>query len=105
MRRTEPALRVVGSSPNLRIEAVDDDTLLLHRTAEDETVGLLAVIRLRGSGEVNLSGLDFVPEPVWSSEDSEFASDSQSIDVREESLVRFKRSGAIVFRTREKSPL
>jgi maltooligosyltrehalose trehalohydrolase len=104
MRRTEPALRTPGSSPSLQIEAIDDDTLLLYRSAEGEALGLLAVIRLRGSGEVNLSGQAFTPDPAWTSEDPQFAVDSKPIDVQEaKSVIRFWRPGAIVFRTVQKS--
>ena len=104
MRRTEPALRAVGVSPNLRIEALDDDTLLLQRAAAGEKTELRAVIRLRGSGEVSLKSQAMILNPVWNSEDPQFAVDSRPIEVVEaESLVRFERPGAIVFRTVQKS--
>jgi maltooligosyltrehalose trehalohydrolase len=100
LRRTDPALRAAGSSPHLQIEAVDDDTLLLHRTAEKETAGLLAVIRLRGSGEVDLNGASILPNPIWTSEDSHFAAGSEPISLKGAGpSVQFSRPGAIVFRT------
>jgi maltooligosyltrehalose trehalohydrolase len=104
LRRTEPALRNVGSSPNLSIEAVDNDTLMLHRTAANEAVGLLAVIRLHGSGEVKLSSELSRLNPIWNSEDPTFALDSVPIHVQKtEPVVRFERPGAIVFRTEQKN--
>jgi maltooligosyltrehalose trehalohydrolase len=104
LRRTELALRNVGSSPNLSIEALDDDTLMLHRIAANETVGLLAVIRLRGSGDVSLSGQPGSLNPIWNSEDPTFALDSAPIYVQKtEPVVRFERPGAIVFRTEQKN--
>jgi maltooligosyltrehalose trehalohydrolase len=99
LRRTEPALRTVDASPNLRIEAIDGDTLVLHRHKEKGEAGLLAAIRLHGSGEVDLSGQGIVSDPIWTSEDPEFALDSQTIQVKDGGRkVGFARPGAIVFR-------
>jgi maltooligosyltrehalose trehalohydrolase len=104
LRRTEAALRNVGSSPNLSIEAFDSDTLLLQRIAADEAVGLLAVIRLRGSGDVKLHSQLRNPNPIWDSEDPTFALDSAPIHVQKtEPVVRFERPGAIVFRTEQEN--
>jgi maltooligosyltrehalose trehalohydrolase len=100
LRHTEPSLGAIDSVPRLRIEALDDSTLLLHRVSADETHGLLAVIRLHGSGQVNLSAQAFNPNPLWNSEDPQFAVDSEPITVDPaRSLVGFSRPGAIVFRT------
>jgi maltooligosyltrehalose trehalohydrolase len=105
LRRSEPALRTVGSSAELEIAALDDDTLLLHRTAPNNSLSLLAVIRLRGSGEVNLGAHAIAPSPLWSSEDPRFVLDSRPVDVSPaESRVVFHRPGAVVFRGVEKSP-
>ncbi len=77
---------------------------MLHRTAESEDVGLLAVIRLHGSGDVKLSGQLSSLHPIWNSEDPTFALDSAPIHVQTtELIVRFERPGAIVFRTEEKN--
>lgn len=79
-------------SPELCVEALDEDTLLLQRA------GVSVVIRLcnRGNTEVRFG------EPIWNSEDPQFAPDSQPIQVdRAKSLVTFSRPGAIVFRTSE----
>jgi maltooligosyltrehalose trehalohydrolase len=104
LRRTEPALLNVGSSPNLSVEALDNDTLMLHRIAAGEAGGLLAVIRLHASGEVNLSAQLSILNPVWNSEDPQFALDSVPIHVQKtEPVVRFERPGAIVFRTGQKN--
>ncbi len=104
LRRTEAALRNVGSSPNLSIEAFDNDTLILHRIAANETSGLLVVIRLRGSGDVKLRGQLSNLNPIWNSEDPKFALDSAPIHVEKtEPVVRFERPGAIVFRTEQEN--
>jgi maltooligosyltrehalose trehalohydrolase len=100
MRRLEPALGGIAASPKLMIEASGDATLLLRRKSSDPMAGLLAVIRLHGSGEVNLSGHAFVPSPMFTSEDPMFASDSQPIQVQiDQSRITFQRPGAIVFRS------
>ena len=92
LRRSEPDLTASESSPLLEIEALNDDTLLLRRKS------LLAVIRLRDSGEVNLAG-HTISEPIWNSEDPPFAPDSQPIQVESgPAVVTFSRPGAIVFR-------
>ena len=95
MRRLEPSTDL--SSPDLQIEAVDDNALLLNRTV------LSAVIRLRGQGAVELGGKVNLADPVWNSEDLQFTSDSQPIlvDTRASRVV-FSRPGAIVFRTATK---
>jgi len=106
LRRGEPALRSGGASPELRIEARDDDTLLLHRTSSHASLGLMAVIRLHGGGWVDLSDQSFNPAPLWNSEDLEFAPDSQPMQVRpDESRLAFQRAGAIIFRSVEKADL
>ncbi len=104
LRRSEPALRAAGSSPNLYIQALDDDTLLLGRGAGNEPSGLLAVIRLRGSGQVSLKNRAIVGDPVWNSEDPQFVVDSHPIHVRGDgSKIEFARPGAIVFRVTQES--
>ncbi len=81
------------SSPDLQIEALDDDTLLLQRKC------ICAVIRLEGHGATELE----FGEPIWTSEDRQFTPNSQPIQVdHANSRIRFLRPGAIVFRTREK---
>ena len=89
LRRTAAALRGNMSSPELALEALDEDTLLLRDP-------LPAVIRLRGAGEV---GLPFsTREPVWNSEDAEYAPDSQPIRTEMNGRrLTFARPGAIVF--------
>jgi maltooligosyltrehalose trehalohydrolase len=91
MRRVEP---VPGE---LHVEALDDDTLLLQRTV------LFAAIRLRGQGEIDLGGKAHLGDPVWDSEDLQFAPDSHPIQVNaRETRILFARPGAAVFRTQPK---
>ena len=95
LRRIEPVLDL--SSPQLEISALDDDTLLLKREV------FWAVIRFRGHGDLDLGGKASLPDPVWSSEDLQFAPDSRPIQVDQaKSQVRFSRPGAIVFRSDKK---
>jgi maltooligosyltrehalose trehalohydrolase len=96
LRREEKALHTSGFVPELQIEAVDGDTLRLQRDS------LLALVCLHGHGEVELSGTA-LGSAIWSSEDPLHAPDSQPIEVNAgESLVRFARPGAIVFRMADK---
>ena len=75
-------------SPQLPIEALDEGTLLLRGPSP-------AVIRLR-AGSVTLPFS--VREPVWNSEDAEYAPDSQPIRIKMNGRrVTFARPGAIVF--------
>lgn len=93
IRRLEPVPGNAASSPELQIEAVDDDTLLLKRTF------LFAVIRLRGRGEIDLHGKLTLSDSIWNSEDLQFAPDSHPIQVNaSNSRILFSRPGAIVFR-------
>jgi maltooligosyltrehalose trehalohydrolase len=95
MRRLEPAGEL--SSPDLEIEAIGEDALLLRRTV------LSAVIRLQGQGAVDVSNRLNLADPVWNSEDLQFTSDSQPIHIdTREARVLFSRPGAIVFRTATK---
>jgi maltooligosyltrehalose trehalohydrolase len=54
LRRSEPGLRPGGHAPYAAV-ALDDDSLLLRRNASSGA-SLLAVVRLRGAGAVDLSG-------------------------------------------------
>ncbi len=96
LRRGNPAPDVDARSPQLQIAALDDSTLLLQREL------LIAVIRLHGSGDIHLHSKVDLSNPVWDSEDSQFAADSLPIGVKaRESRVVFSRPGAIVFRTKQ----
>jgi maltooligosyltrehalose trehalohydrolase len=76
-------------SPQLPIEALDAETLMLQTP-------LPALIRLRGASTVNLPFS--LCEPVWNSEDAEYATDSQPIRIEMSGRqVSFARPGAIVF--------
>jgi len=80
--------------PDLQIEAVDDDTIVLQRA------GMSAVIRLHGQGEIELAGKLKLSDPVWSTEDPHFSPDRRPIQVDQAgSRVAFLRPGAVVFKT------
>ena len=84
------------SSPDLRIEALDDTSLLLHRN------GLSAAIRLRGQGKLNIP----FGEPILTTEDPQFTHDSQPIQLnRAAKTMVFSRPGAVVFRTQHQEQL
>jgi maltooligosyltrehalose trehalohydrolase len=98
LRRLEAAADVTAASPDLHIEALDESTLLLKRTS------LLAIIRLLGHGEINLTETSVLQEPVLDSENPQFAADSRPIKVdRFQSRITFDRPGAIVFQTTRES--
>jgi maltooligosyltrehalose trehalohydrolase len=78
LRRSEPGLRPGGHAPYQAV-AQDDDSLLLRRNASSGD-SVLAVVRLRGSGAVDLSGHAAASagdgrrwEPILTTEDPPFA--------------------------------
>jgi maltooligosyltrehalose trehalohydrolase len=83
MRRLEP---IPG---HFHIEALDDDTLLLQRSA------VSAVIRLRGHGEVDVRGMVNLQNRLWDSEE-------RQPPILIDSRIHFAQPGAIVFRTIQK---
>jgi len=106
LRKTEAALRYCGTTPQLRIEARDDATILLNRTSADGLAGIMALFRLYGSGQLNVKDQSFLKSAIWSSEDPAFAPDSQCIEINSvESIVSFRRPGAIIFRSTEREGL
>jgi hypothetical protein len=81
-------------SPALEIETLDDETVSLRRNQ------LLAVIRLRGSGEAPVRSEAHELAPIWNSEEPGFATDSLPVHVDvKERTVSFSRPGAIIFRS------
>jgi maltooligosyltrehalose trehalohydrolase len=93
LRRSEANEDPFEHSPQLHIKALDDETVLLRRNR------LLAVIRLRGAGEIRVECGAGELDRIWNSEEPPFATDNQPIHVEvKERKIRFSRPGAIVFR-------
>jgi maltooligosyltrehalose trehalohydrolase len=84
------------TAPDLPIESLDENTLLLTRK------NIHAVIRLHGQGEIALPSRIKLGEAIWNSEDPRFVPDSRTIQFNSTDLqVSFLRPGAIVFRAKE----
>ena len=95
LRQSETGSETAERSPQLQIEALDDETVLLRRNQ------MLAVIRLRGAGEVLMGAAEQEFDRIWDSEAPDFTTDSQPIQVDvKERRVRFSQPGAIIFRTK-----
>jgi maltooligosyltrehalose trehalohydrolase len=108
LRRSEAAL---NAGTGLDIWELDADTLLLRR--REATGGdLLAVIRLRGAGTVDLRGIPYAHIGLarrWrlllTSEEAEFAPDAKPPRVDESGpAVEFARPGAALFRLELSEP-
>lgn len=101
LRRSQPAL---AQSDRFEIGGLDADTLLLRRR-EPSGGDLLAVIRLRGSGWVDLRGNPYAhigSGMRWSllltSEEKELAADAMPLRVEAAGpAIEFQRPGAAVF--------
>jgi maltooligosyltrehalose trehalohydrolase len=101
-RRQEPALRDVRRAA-LSVEAVGDETIVLHRDGEEPIV---VVARLRGNGPVDLAKISWAKkfeanawERLLSTEDRDFSPEAKPIegDVRT-SAIRFQRPGAVLWK-------
>ncbi len=87
LRRSEPALRSPATSGSLEIDALDKDVLVLRRAASLEDA-ILAVVRLSGSGAVDLGGHRLArlgSGQTWklllSTEDAAYAPDAVAVTV------------------------
>jgi maltooligosyltrehalose trehalohydrolase len=104
LRRTEPALRRAGVAGQPAAAAWDDDVLIVRREAPAARP-VLAVVRLRGSGTVDLRQLAaarLAPAHSWhvllTTEEPAVAPDAQPPRVELAGpLVGFARPGAVVF--------
>lgn len=101
LRRREPLLHRADWT-GFTARALDEETLLLQRRIDDQT--LVVIVRLRGLGEVALPSEameDRSPEwtAVLTTEDPEFALDPRAIELRfgdERAVIRFTRPGAVI---------
>jgi len=106
LRRSESALRSNRSESHEAV-ALDDDSLMLMREST-EGERLLIVVRLRGSGAVDLSGREEIApgdgrrwELVLTTEDNPFAPDPSPpwLELGGSSLlIRFARPSAVILR-------
>jgi maltooligosyltrehalose trehalohydrolase len=104
LRKTQPALRYSGCSGDLRMHACQDDALIVRREVPGQEA-VLAIVRLRGKGAIDLR-LDppIGPGGSWklllSTEDPLFASDPVAplIDLSS-STIHFRRPGAVLVRS------
>ena len=106
LRRDEPALRA-NEADRFEAIALGDDALALHRTAT-EGPPLLAIVRLRGSGAIDLSPLAVEGpmdghrwEPILTTEDPPFAPDPAPPEIAlggERPTIRFARPAAVLLR-------
>jgi hypothetical protein len=104
LRRTLPAL--YDPEGTVRVEALDADTLALRRDAADRRSALLAFVRLRGAGGIELRrgtgelvSLDDRFVLTLSTESPAFAADSAPLRLMIDTdvlAVRFERPGAVV---------
>jgi maltooligosyltrehalose trehalohydrolase len=104
MRRTLPAL--YDPEGTVRVEALDADTLALRRDAANGRSALVAIIRLRGAGRIELRratgelvSLDDRLVLTLSTESPAFAGDSAPLQLTMDGGmlgVRFERPGAVV---------
>jgi maltooligosyltrehalose trehalohydrolase len=104
MQRTLPAL--YDPEGTVRVEALDADTLALRRDAADRRSALLAIVRLRGAGGIELRrgtgelvSLDDRFVLTLSTESPAFAADSAPLQLAIDTdvlAVRFERPGAVV---------
>jgi maltooligosyltrehalose trehalohydrolase len=103
LRARHPAFRTAGRE-SFTVRPLDGATLLLRRRAGDQDA-LLAVVRLRGAGLVDLRG---VPEAaagggrrwrlLFTTEDPEFAPDPAPLRLAAgHRILQFARPGAAVF--------
>ena len=107
LRREEPALR---AGTVARIEVLDPATLLVRRDALDEAAAsprsaLVAVIRLRGAGTIQLAGVPALGdlsaargEVVLNTEQPDFTAATLPIEIDAGRAITFARPGAVVFR-------
>jgi maltooligosyltrehalose trehalohydrolase len=102
LRKSEPALRGAGRSGELTAAASGEDALIIRREAGGREV--LAVIRLRGAGAVDLGAwlADGGWQTVLTTEDPRFATDGvpPAIDLAG-AAIRFERPGAVLLRKGE----
>ncbi|MCI0680767.1 MAG: malto-oligosyltrehalose trehalohydrolase [Gemmataceae bacterium] len=106
LRQTEPALRS-ATRESFAVEALDDGTILLRRSAGPGPT-LLAVCRLRGSGAVDLGGRDAVQpcagkpwETVLTTEDAAYSPDPcpPRVDLTGRApVMHFARPAAVLLR-------
>jgi maltooligosyltrehalose trehalohydrolase len=105
LRRIEPALR---SSLRIRYRAaaLDADTLLLRRSAEDGS-SICVLVRFRGTGSVSLDRSPMSISQRWelvlTTEDTDYTSEPSppQIDLRGEApLIHFTRPAAVLLRSR-----
>jgi maltooligosyltrehalose trehalohydrolase len=105
LRRSEPALQTCGRSGELQIRAYDRDVLMIKREAPGGRA-VLAVIRLRGKGVVNLKACttsETAPGKEWRlllhTEDPMFAPDGIApVITSSKSTIDFARAGAVLLR-------
>ncbi|MGH9663935.1 MAG: malto-oligosyltrehalose trehalohydrolase, partial [Bryobacteraceae bacterium] len=102
LRRREPALRFEAGRP-FEILPWEDDSLIAKRSASNGDA-LLAVVRLRGAGAVEVvpgAGKEWTP--ILATEDPAFAPDPHPPRIAPDPLtVEFMRPGAVLFRTAQK---
>jgi maltooligosyltrehalose trehalohydrolase len=104
LRRTLPAL--FDPEGTVRVEALDADTLALRRDAADNRGALVAIVRLRGAGRIELPrgtgelvSLDDRLVLTLSTESPAFTADSAPLQLTIDGgalAVHFARPGAIV---------
>jgi maltooligosyltrehalose trehalohydrolase len=112
LRRTEPALRT-NSRLDYEAAALDDSTLMLVREAPGGD-RLLLVVRLRGSGSVDLGGVGAAAAPdgrrwrrLLTTEDPAFAPDATAPEVALDGpapVIRFPRPAAVILKAASEGP-
>jgi maltooligosyltrehalose trehalohydrolase len=111
LRRTEPALRGGGVSSEPAVVAEGADQLLVRREAP-RARPILAAVRLRGSGEMDLRGhaaarlpASLRWTPLLTTEERVFTSEPAPPEVTADGpRVRFARAGAVLFAGTGRAP-
>ena len=85
-----------SASTSCQARALDDNTLVVRRSADGDTSDMLIVTRIRGGGTVRLDSGS--RRPVLTTEDPAFAADPQPVAFDMISGgITFRRPGAVVF--------
>jgi maltooligosyltrehalose trehalohydrolase len=106
LRRTDPAFQTPGRSAELGVSALDEETLVLRReSASGEAI--LAVIRLRGSGAVDLASHPLAGSQRWrldwNTEAAMYAADPLPPQLNQAAnILEFARAGAALLRAEGK---